>query len=387
MWLKIATEALSRRLSYFLVEKWLDLDYNYHMKKNVIIPIFIPHFGCNNDCVFCNQRLITAKGSALSPLEIKSHIETHLTYYEGNHFFKEVGFFGGSFTGIPKEVQVAYLEVAKDFKDKGLIDEIRLSTRPDYIDESILEYLKDLGVDTIELGIQSFDENVLLASKRGHTLRDSFRACTLIKEKGFKLGIQLMIGLPNDTPEKSIYSARKAVEFNPEYARIYPTLILENTELAEMYNNGEFIPFSFEDMLYTAKEMYKLLEDSGAYILRVGLKSTSLINTNADMANSYHPAFRQLIEGEIAKEKILKQLNNLNVFSEGLGEVRELNIGDDMVIVIKSSDKSFSSMIGHKGCNKKYFASLFLDKKIIYKVDNTIDYGKYVVELICKGEN
>ncbi len=337
------------------------------MKKNVIVPIFIPHLGCDNDCVFCNQKIITAKQEAITPAHIKEHIERYLKYYVGRDLHKEVGFFGGSFTGISIEEQIKYLEVAKSFKDRGLIDEIRLSTRPDYIDDEILKYLKEMRVDTIELGIQSFDEEVLENSKRGHTKEDSISACYLIKKNDFKLGTQLMIGLPKDTTEKSITSAEIASSFKPEYARLYPTLVLEDTELARMYENGEYTPFDFQKLLHTTIEMYKIFEKSQTYILRVGLKSTDNINTNSDMTSMYHPSFRQLVAGKIAREKIEDKIKY---------------VGAEKVS-ITSSSKSFSSMIGYKAQNKRYFKEKYPQIEIMYIANDDVKDGDFAVEVIC----
>ncbi len=230
--------------------------------------------------------------------------------------------------------------------------------------------MKKEGVDTIELGIQSFDEEVLLASKRGHTRAESIKAIELIKEFGFKLGIQLMIGLPKDTKEKSINSAKEAATFNPEYSRIYPTLVLKETELAKMYMNGEFSTPTEEEILKTAVEMYKILESCGSYILRVGLKSTDNIKGEADLTGGYHPAFRQLVEGEIAKEVIEKAITENTNNDEG-----------NLQLLCESSSKSFNNMIGHKGINKKYFTNTYPHVKISYMENSKLRDGEYSIRV------
>ena len=212
------------------------------MKKHAIIPIFIPHLGCPNDCVFCNQRKITARTTAPTCDAVRSTIEEWLGTLEPQHVRNggtiekiEVSFYGGSFTGLPIEEQSMYLSVGKEFLDAGRIDSLHLSTRPDYIDEEILTNLKTYGVETIEIGVQSFDDDVLRASNRGHDAATVYRAAEMIHSYGFKLGIQLMIGLPGDSMESCIYSAREAARLEPELARLYPTIVLDDTRLLDMY--------------------------------------------------------------------------------------------------------------------------------------------------------
>ena len=215
--------------------------YNNLMKKHAIIPIFIPHRGCPNDCVFCNQKAITARSSDVSPEDVRNTIETYLPTLTGRGLETiELAFFGGSFTGLSIAEQSAFLTVAKEYKDAGLIDKIHMSTRPDYIDRDILDNLKTYDADSIELGGQSFDPDVLRASNRGHTVEDVYSACRLIKEYGFTLGIQLMIGLPGDSPAKSIASAKETVRLAPQLARLYPTIVLQDTRLLQMYKDDSF---------------------------------------------------------------------------------------------------------------------------------------------------
>ncbi|MEG0157656.1 MAG: radical SAM protein, partial [Anaerovoracaceae bacterium] len=186
------------------------------MKKHAIIPIFIPHEGCPNDCVFCNQKIITARSKPVAKEDVHNIIETYLPTLEGRGIRTiEVAFFGGSFTGIPMAQQEEYLRVAYAYKQQGKIDKIHLSTRPDYINEEILDLLCAYGVDVIELGVQSFDPQVLSLSKRGHDEETISRAAKLIVQRGIQLGIQLMIGLPGDTKEKAMRSAREAAKLKP----------------------------------------------------------------------------------------------------------------------------------------------------------------------------
>ncbi len=330
------------------------------MKKHAIIPIFIPHIGCGHSCVFCNQNIITARSNVPSADDVRNTIETYLPTLEGRGLDTiEVAFFGGSFTGIPMNMQREYLAVAYEYKVAGKIHKIHMSTRPDYINEEILDNLKEFSADTIELGVQSFDDEVLALSKRGHNEEDVYRACNLIKEYGFELGIQLMIGLPGDTKEKAMESARKAAAIKPELARLYPTVVLPDTELAEMYRSGAYTPPSESEAIEITKEMYKILMAADINIMRVGLKSTDLMTNDMDLGKGYHPAFRQLVEGEICREQMEEALSHAVSGS----------------CTFYSNEKWFSPMIGHKGANKKWIAEAYPDITPKYKIDNTLKDG------------
>ena len=234
------------------------------MKKHAIIPIFISHRGCPNDCVFCNQKKITARQGDVTEEDVRNTIKTYLsTLNDMNMETIELSFFGGSFTGIPIEEQSRFLAIAYEYKQRGIIDKIHMSTRPDYIDREILDNLRKYSVDVIELGVQSFDDAVLKKSNRGHSAAAVYDACRLIKEYGFTLGIQLMIGLPGDSLESCIYSARETVKIAPEIARLYPTIIIEDTELLEMYRRGEYSPLTLDEAVAVTKEMYRILDDAG----------------------------------------------------------------------------------------------------------------------------
>lgn len=342
------------------------------MKKHAIIPIFIPHFGCPNDCVFCNQRTITARTEPVSAEDVEKIIEDYLGTLTGRGIETiEVAFFGGSFTGIPLPDQSSYLAVACDYKRRGLIDKIHLSTRPDYIDKVILDNLAKYDVDTIELGVQSFDPDVLIASKRGHTVSQVYDACSLIKSYGFELGIQLMIGLPGDTKEKAIASAQAAASIKPAIARLYPTVVLADTELSRMLSDGRYTALSEDNALDITKEMYKILQAAGINIIRVGLKSTDLITNSADLGGGYHPAFRQLVEGAIALEQMESQLAGLH----------------SGTVTFASNQKSFPAMIGHKACNKKIIAEKYSDMKVSYMEDNTLSDYEYKLLVEQRKEN
>ena len=337
------------------------------MKKHVIIPIFLPHKGCPNDCVFCNQKKITAKLKPFEKEDVIARIEEYLPTIIGRNLETvEIAFFGGSFTGIPMEQQSEYLEIAKSYKDKGLINRIRLSTRPDYINLEILENLKKYGVDTIELGVQSFDKEVLEKSNRGHNSEIVYKSAELIKSFGFELGIQLMIGLPGDNYEKAINSTLEAIKIKPAIARIYPTIVISDTELEKMYLEGKYEPLTLEYAIKATKDMYLLLKNAGINVIRIGLKSSDFIKEGKDAkGGSYHPAFRQLVESEIIKDIIEEKLND-----------------SFKTAYCYSIKKNFSNMIGNKKSNKEYFTNKYKGKEFIFKVDENLEDEEYIVKLI-----
>lgn len=338
------------------------------MKTHAIIPIFIPHLGCPNDCVFCNQKKITARSKPLSREDMVNRIEKYLSTITGRGIETvEIAFYGGSFTGIPIEQQQEYLSVAKSYKDQGLVQRIHLSTRPDYINDEILTNLKRYGTDIIELGVQSFDEEVLHLSNRGHSREAVYTASRMIQDYGFELGLQLMIGLPGDTYEKSIHSAMEAVKIGPAIARLYPTVIIRDTELNEMYLRGEYTPLSQEETIRITKDMYLLLTNTGINVIRIGLKSTDLIKENGEIAGGYHPAFRQLVESEIAKEQMETQLQPL------LPDVTE--------IAFCSNTASFSNMIGNRKSNRIYFEKKYPHVRFTFHVDSSLPNYVYSLRI------
>lgn len=351
-------------------------------KKHAIIPIFIPHYGCGYDCVFCNQNKITGVKSIPSYEEVESKIDKWLSTLRpiskaSFNYAKtvELAFYGGSFTGIPMEVQSSYLDIAKRYKELGRIDKIHLSTRPDYIDENILENLKRHSVDTIELGAQSFDDEVLMASKRGHDSKCTKKSAKLIKDYGFELGLQLMVGLPKDTLKSSVHSAHEVVRLSPSLARIYPTVMLEDTELLNMYRNGEYKPLKRDEAVKRSKAIYLILEKAGITIMRVGLKSGDIIDNSVIDSPAYHPAFRQLVESEIARDRIE---NLINAKKDILSDKSKKN-ASKIKVDIYSSPKWFSNMLGNKGENKEYFKNIFSNLDLKYQIDRSIDDGDFKI--------
>ncbi|HDO28241.1 MAG TPA: radical SAM protein, partial [Bacteroidetes bacterium] len=272
-------------------------------KKHYTIPVFIPELACPFQCVFCNQRKITGRQFIPDDSEIIRTIDEHLLSFKEKERNVEIGFFGGSFTGIPIEQQAHYLKLVRPYFKKREITGIRLSTRPDYINPRVLDLLKQWDVGTIELGAQSFDEDVLKQSFRGHTARQTEKAAKAILDYGFDLGLQMMIGLPGDTLEKTINTAKRIVELGASDTRIYPTVVIKDTALYQWYKNGEYQPLSLEEAVDWVKKILPVFEEAGIKIIRVGLHpSEGLLSGEELIAGPFHPSFRELVLTEIWRD-------------------------------------------------------------------------------------
>lgn len=319
--------------------------------KKYIIPYFVPHIGCPVGCVFCNQNEITGVESDLEPLN--TVVNRYLSYFSERGEV-ELAFYGGSFTAINEKLRLKLLSEGKEFIDKGLISSIRISTRPDAIDANILQELKYHGVKVIELGVQSLDPEVLKLSNRGHNPECVYESCDLIKSHGFTLGLQQMLALPGDTLEKSIYTAREFVKLSPEIVRIYPTLVVKNTKLEQMYLDKTYVPLTLDEGVRWAKEVLKIYNENGVNVIRVGLQPTDNINYGGDLvAGPFHPAFRQLVEESI----ILDYFINIG------------NLNEDNIEIV-ANGKNISYIVGLKGKNKEKLKKILSVKNIKFKIEN-----------------
>ncbi len=266
--------------------------------RESIVPVFVPHLGCPNDCVFCNQRRISGAQQPATALTVKQAME-NAAALPLNGAKRQLAFYGGSFTAIPVETQRELLEAAKEYMDKGELHSIRLSTRPDAIDEAVLKRLKEYKVETIELGAQSMDEEVLLLSGRGHTAQDVQNASRLIKQAGFKLVLQMMTGLPGDTKAKSIETARRIIALSPDAVRIYPTVIVRDTALYDLWQAGLYPEHSVEDAVEVCAELLPMFDEAGIPVIRLGLNPTEELSGGAAAGGAYHPALGELVKSRI----------------------------------------------------------------------------------------
>jgi histone acetyltransferase (RNA polymerase elongator complex component) len=261
----------------------------------MIIPFFIPHAGCPHQCVFCNQKRITGRSSRPDPAAVAGTIEARL---ESNPSKRpvEVAFYGGSFTAIPAGDQRAYLEAARPFIDAGTVAGIRVSTRPDSINAETLGLLRRHRVSTVELGVQSLDDEVLRSSGRGHRAEDSLHAAALLRQEGFRLGLQIMCGLPGDTEDRFRQTVRQVVALRPDFVRIYPTLVLAGTPLEVLYREGNYAPLALEAAVAQCRDAADAFADAGVTVIRTGLQPTEeLERPGAIVAGPWHPAFGEIV--------------------------------------------------------------------------------------------
>lgn len=260
-----------------------------------VIPIFIPEKACPYRCIYCNQFAIAGQAQIPTASEARQTIDKYLSTMP-DYVEKRIAFFGGSFTGMSIEEQNLYLEIARPYWEQGLISGIQLSTRPDYITQEILDNLKAHGVTLIELGAQSLNDDVLRKAGRGHTVRQVEEASSLITRNGFQLGLQMMIGLPGDTLETSLQTARLIHQFGASCTRIYPTLVVQNTVLSRLYESGRYIPLTIEQAVEWTKHLYLFFTEHDIQILRIGLHpSEGLLSGKDYLAGPFHVSFKELV--------------------------------------------------------------------------------------------
>lgn len=326
--------------------------------KHYNIPIFIPELACPNRCIYCNQRHISGQLQAVKPEEIEQIIEQHLSTFIRPSFV-ELAFFGGSFTGIDEKDMITYLKIVQPYIEKGEVKSIRISTRPDYINEKILDILKQYNVRDIELGAQSLNEEVLAFAKRGHTVKDVENASRLIKDYGFSLGLQMMIGLPLDSVERSKETAKKILELGAKSTRIYPTLVINNTDLADLYKAGKYKALSLEEAVDWTTEIYKVFSQTDITILRVGLHpSEALIKGEQLLAGPFHVSFKELVLTKLWQEKLANIPNNTKTISVN---PREINYA-----------------IGYNGVNRKILQEKSPFLKFIS--DSNVQIGTFIAQ-------
>lgn len=335
----------------------IDLNLDKEL-KNIInkdvqytIPIFIPHKGCKNECVFCNQKKISGKVKSVTVEDVDNEIKKYLGYFNSKDIKKnrkvQIAFFGGSFTGINIEEQIKYLEIANKYIAERKINSIRLSTRPDYISPKILKILKKYNVDTIELGVQSLDNEVLTSAKRGHLKKDVMRASRLISLYNINLGHQLMIGLPNSNVKKEINSIKNCLKYNPINLRIYPVYVINPSELYDMYKKGEYVPLTLEEAIDRSYEVIKECRNNDVKIIRIGLQSTDEITSgNKELVGPICDNFAEYVLARFVFEKLDKIINN---------KFNEINKNSNIKynIEVNVNKKYMSIVSGPKKINKK----------------------------------
>ncbi len=275
-----------------------------------IVPVFVPHWGCPHACVFCNQRRISGAKAPATAEDVKNAIAQAAAFLpQGGK--RQLAFYGGSFTAIPVPDQQALLSAAKEALNRGEIDAVRLSTRPDAIDDTVLKRLRRYGVETVELGAQSMDDTVLRLTERGHTAEDVERASKCVKAAGFRLILQMMTGLPGATDESDIGTAHRLIALNPDGVRVYPTVIVRDTALFDLWRAGEYREHTVEDAVRVCAKIVPLFEAAGIPIIRLGLNPTEELSGGAAVGGAYHPALGELVKSRILLEKARALLNGI----------------------------------------------------------------------------
>ncbi len=342
--------------------------------KHYVIPIFVPHLGCPNDCVFCNQKSISGQQKMITKEEIKNTIDFYLENIKDKQAKKEVAFFGGSFTGIDVEKQEEFLQTAYQYIKNGKIDSIRISTRPDYINKAILKRLKKYRVKTIELGVQSANDYVLKQSRRNHTFEDVKKASKLIRRYRFNLGHQMMIGLPESTKIDEINTAKELIKLKPQMVRIYPVLVIKNTKLEKDYLDKKYKPLTVVQAIEICKEIVPMFMKKKIEIIRIGLQNTDEITDpsikgSEVVAGPYHPAFRQLVESSLWYDNIVERIKELNV------KVKKVQI--------TVNPKDVNNVVGHKRENIDMLKDMY-ELDLIVKQDEKIKKGKFNLDVLEK---
>ena len=314
--------------------------------REQIIPVFVPHLGCPHACVFCNQRRISGAQQPATAQTVRESLK-EAAALPRNGAKRQLAFYGGSFTAIPALQQEELLAAAQEALQRGEIDALRLSTRPDAIDSETLERLRRYGVETVELGAQSMDDEVLRLSGRGHTAADVERAAALVKGAGFRLILQMMTGLPGDSPEKSLETARRLIALRPDGVRIYPTVIVRDTALCDLWQAGLYREHTVEDAVELCARLVPLFEAAGVPIIRLGLNPTEELSGGAAVAGAYHPAL-----GELVKSRVL--------YYRALELMAKAKVSGGVTLGVQAS--LLSQMIGqHRENVKRLKAALELD--------------------------
>ena len=329
--------------------------------KHINVSLFVPHSGCPHQCSFCNQKAISGHHKQVTPEDVDRAAEIALENPLSSG--GEIAFFGGSFTAIDRETMISLLQAAYKYISDGSFKGIRISTRPDAIDSEICDILASYGVTAVELGAQSMDDRVLKLNRRGHTAEDVIKASEMLKARGFELGLQMMTGLYGSSDEESIETAKKIITLNPSTVRIYPTVVLENTPLAELYRQGVYTPQTVENAAELCARLLLMFHEADITVIRTGLHSGGDVEGEY-IAGAYHPAFKELCEGKI-------------YFGKAVEFLKENKIGKGSISIFVSPD-AVSKMTGQKKTNIIRLRELGYNAKVL--ADSTIE--KYKVNII-----
>ncbi len=311
--------------------------------RESIIPVFVPHLGCPNDCVFCNQRRISGSVAPATAENVVSAIENALRLTPPGTR-RQLAFYGGSFTAIPVAEQESLLGAAAPYLERGDIASLRLSTRPDAIDGAVLRRLRSYGVETIELGAQSMSERVLALSGRGHTAADVEDAARAVKGAGFRLILQMMTGLPGADDESDVESARRIAALGPDGVRVYPTVIVRDTALCDLWRAGRYKEHTVEDAVRVCALILPVFEQAGIPVIRLGLNPTEDLSGGDAVGGAYHPALGELVKSRIMRDRAEKILSGAKRGEQA---------------VLRVNPRLMSQLVGQHGANRAYLVERF----------------------------
>lgn len=332
------------------------------MKRHVNVPIFVPHLGCPNQCVFCNQHSISGR-TDFSLDAVRQEIETVLS--TSGNMNCEIAFFGGSFTGIERQLMISLLNLAENYVENERVSGIRMSTRPDYITPEIIEILSDYSVSAIEIGVQSMNDSVLQKLKRGHTTEDTRRAFQLLRDAEISTVGQMMVGLPFSTAEDELQCAEDICALGASAARIYPTVVFKGTELFHHFSEGTYSPLSVEEAVERAKDVLKIFIKNGVPCIRIGLcENENLHSHDMYAAGPNHSALGELVMSAVYRDFISQRIPN-NVRGK--------------VLTVTCSKGAVSKVSGQHGRNKTAWKKKFGFSKI--KISESEELEEYNVKI------
>lgn len=333
------------------------------MIRHYNIPVFIPERACPFQCIYCNQQKITGQDSTVDFDKIRYTIEEHLESIPEENAFIQIAFFGGTFTAMPMDEQELFLKISYEYIISGKIQGVRLSTRPDNIDQEILDLLKKYRVTNIELGAQSLDNEVLKKTHRGHSFEDVQIASKLIIDNGFTLGLQMMVGLPGDTLEKAKQTAQKIVDLGAAETRIYPTLIIKDTTLDKLYKMGKYTPINTEDAIFQSADIFNIFHKNKVKVLRIGLYPDENLLENEVVAGPNMYNFKEKVITEIWWQKLNALINDES---------------ESKKIRITVAPKQLNSAIGYEAVNRKRLFEKF--NRVKFTTNNSLKSFEYNVD-------
>ncbi|MFA5905754.1 MAG: radical SAM protein [Desulfobacula sp.] len=348
-------------------------------EKPLIIPIFIPHSGCPHQCAFCNQSIITQNAVPLpGPIEIDKVVSRYLKY-KGIRKKVEIAFFGGNFLGLDHEILISLLNYAKPYILENQIHGIRFSTRPDTITEETLTFIKPYPISAVEIGVQSMNDAVLFASKRGHESRDIVNAVNLLKQLPVKIGVQVMVGLPGDNEDSLMESTRKIAGLSPDFARIYPLMVLKGSLMEKWYAKGLYLPLNLSEAVRLVKEMYGIFQAAGVDVIRMGLQASEMMeDPSMVLAGPWHPAFGHLVFSEILYDTVCEKMD----------QDPDLLKSDTLILTV--NPRAVSRLRGEKNSNMKKLSMTYPNHEFVIRINENLSMDEiqiYGNDKMHKGQS